>query len=172
MPAVSTLLAELETKLKELYPSIRFGLGEKDLARQDLAPPRIIWIPTTAKHTSAEKQKTNPRRLLTRAPSIVAHCWAADTSQDATPMTHYDACEALVHNLIVALHKSAWGSIEMGGEEWGQSDHANHGHVALVTFIPKVPVVEQAYVTVQATQLQPQTVGSVAGDSNVDWGEP
>ena len=171
MAQITELLTELEAGLRATYPTISFGLGEKDLDRQDMAPPRIVWIPTMAKHTAAEKQKTNPRRLLTRAPSIVAHCWAVDTVTQ-TPKAHVDACEALVHNLIVQLHKSVHGSIEMGGEEWGQPKHTDLGHYALVTFTPRVPVVDQEYTTVQATQLQPDITGSLAGDQNVDWSEP
>ncbi len=168
---VTALLAELETKLKLIYPTIAFGLGQKDLAHQDSAPPRIVWIPTTAKHTAPEKRQTNPRELLTRVPTIVAHCWAFDAN-NADPKKHFDACEDLVSNLLVSLHKSGWGSIEMGGEEWIQPDEVSFGHACLVTFSVKTPVQAKTYLTVQPTNLQPNTVGSVAGDSNVDWDEP
>jgi hypothetical protein len=168
---VTALLSELETALKVIYPTIGFGLGQKALAHQDTAPPRIVWIPTVAKHSAPEKNKTNPRRLITRAPTIVAHCWAFDPAQ-SDPKKHYDACEDLVSNLLVALHKSTWGSIEMGGEEWLQPDEISHGHAALVTFSVRSPVEDKTYQTVQLTQLQPNIVGSVAGDSNVDWSEP
>jgi hypothetical protein len=168
---ITALLSELESILTLVYPTISFGLGEKDLARQDLAPPRIVWVPTSAKHAAPEKQKTNPRRLLTRTPTIVAHCWAIDGVAQ-TPQAHYDACEDLVHNLLVALHKSVHGSIEMGGEEWLQPTQIDLGHVALVTFIPRVPVVDQTYLTVQLKNLQPDIVGSAAGDGNIDWSEP
>jgi hypothetical protein len=173
MPSVSTLLAELETLLRATYPTITFGLGEKDLNRQDLPPPRVIWIPTTAKHATAEKQKTNPRRLMTREVTVVAHCWAADTANAPTPLTHMDRCEALVHTLLTALHKAGWGTgIRLGGEDWLQSLHVDFGHAAVVTFMPQVPVFGTTYATVQPTQLQPETSGSTQGDKQVDWNEP
>jgi hypothetical protein len=172
MPSISTLLTELEAALRAIYPTIAFGLGEKDLSRQDLAPPRIVWIPTTVKHGPAEKQRTNPRRLLTREVSIVAHCWAVDTSSAPTPLLHYDACEAVVHNLLGAIHKAGWGTgIRLGGEEWMQSQHIDLGHAALVTFMPEVPVLAQVYATAQPTGLQPDAVGAVPGDQKIDWGE-
>lgn len=169
---VTALLDELEEKLRIIYPTIAFGLGQKDLARQDSGPPRIVWVPTVTRHLPAEKRNTNPRQLLTRAATVVAHCWAYDLSSPSDPKRHFDACEDLVANLLVTLHKSTWGSIEMGGEEWLQPEQVSHGHAALVTFSVKSPVEAMTYQTVQLTKLEPNTVGSVAGDTNVDWSEP
>jgi hypothetical protein len=170
MAVVSALLAELQTALRGIYPTIAFGLGEKDLARQDSAPPRIVWIPTTVTHAGASKQQTNPKSLITRKPSIVAHCWAHDPN-DHDPLAQYDACEALVHNLLVQLHKSAHGSLAIDGEDWMTATHVDLGYAALVTFTPQVPVQARTYETVQLSKLEPNIVGSVAGDSNVDWSE-
>lgn len=169
---ITALLEELEDALRLIYPAITFGLGQKDLSRNDLAPPRVVWVPTVARHLPAEKRVTNPRSLLTRSPTIVAHCWAFDASQQASPKKHFDACEDLVSNLLVRLHDSSWGSIEMGGEEWLQPDDISYGHAALVTFSVKSPVNATVYQTVQLTKLEPNIVGSVAGDTNVDWSEP
>lgn len=172
MSNLSELIAELEGKLRTLYPTIGFGLGEKDLSRNDLGMPRIVWIPSGAKHEPPSKHATNPRRLLTRAVSVVAHCWAVDPSDNATPWSHLDVCEALVHNLIVSLHETQWGSIEFGGEVWGQPDQIDFGHAALVTFIPKIPVAKQAYRTVQAKELAPEVRDVAPGDTFIDWSEP
>jgi hypothetical protein len=167
---VSALLAELEAVMREVYPTITFGLGEKDLARNDSGPPRVVWIPTQVTHGPPRKEKSTERRILTRDVTVVAHCWAADTTSPS-PLTHYDACEKLVQDLLVKLHKSAWGSIRMGGEEWAQSSHADQGHAALLTFVASVPVEARTYQTVQITALQPDIAGSIAGDSQVDWAE-
>jgi hypothetical protein len=174
MARVTALLAELEDALRKIYPKITFGLGSRDLDRQDLAPPRVIWVPTTVRHGAPEskgfekKDRSQPRRLLTRAPSIVAHCWAAAD----TPTESYDACEDLVHNLLVAIYRSSWGSVEMGGEEWLQPTHTDHGHVALVTFVPSVPVEAKTYQTVQPNKLELDATGAQQGDGVVEAGEP
>lgn len=174
MPLISALLTQLEVALRSTYPKITFGLGEKDLDRQDLAPPRVVWILTTVKHAAADKQKTNPRRLLTREVSIIAHCWAADDASAATPLTHLDACEAMVHDLIVAIHRAGWGTgIRLDGEEWMQSKHINLGHAALVTFVPLVPVHSVTYgVAPKPLGLGPDIAGSLPGDQKIDWSEP
>jgi len=173
MANVTALLLELEERLRGIYPTIAFGFGEKDISRNDLAPPRIVWVPTTGLHSAAEKQSKNPRSVLTRNPAVVAHCWAVDDAgTGANPFAHYDACEALVHDLIVSIYRSAWGSIAFDGEEWLQPDQVDYGHVALVKFSPKVPVLEKTYRKVQVTKLEAEARNVVPGDNNIDWSEP
>lgn len=176
MAGITDLLTELETALTSIYQGqgqkIGFGLGAKDVDRQDLGPPRIVWVPTTTKHSPATKESRNPRSVLTRELSIIAHCWAVDASSNRTPKSNFEACEALVQNLIVQLQKSTWGSLEMNGEEWVAPHHGDHGHAALVTFIVRSPVLKKTYQTVQLVDVVAETTDVAAGDSNVDWGEP
>lgn len=176
MSTTLALLLEIENGLRQTYEAqgrkISFGLGAKHLDNQELAPPRIVWIPTTTKHSAASKERTNPKAILTREVSIVAHCWAVDASANRTPESNFDACEVLVKNLLVQLHKSAWGSIEMSGEEWVAPHHGDHGHAVLVTFVAKSPVQRTTYQTVQLVDVVAETANVAAGDSNVDWGEP
>lgn len=173
MPQLSALLDELEARLVAIYGDgkIAFGLGKKELESNASAPPRITWVPLSAKHGAAVKTKANPRSLLTREITIVAHCWAVDHA-DSSPKKQLDACESLVNNLCVVLHKAAWGSVVMGGEEWLQSDNADLGHVAYVTFTIQQPVADRVYQTVQPTILQPEVSGVAPGDNDVAWGEP
>lgn len=165
---ISVFLAELEDRLREVYSSIAFDYGQRGLARLDSAPPRIVWIPTAVAHAAPEKRRTNPRELLTRRRTVVAHCWAYD---DTDP-TGLAETERLVANVIVAIHRSTWGSVEMLGEEWIQPDEVSLGHAALVSFAVKAPVQARPYTTVQLTKLQPDITGSVMGDTNIDWSEP
>lgn len=168
MPArLSALIAELESGLKALpaYAApnipITFGLGAKEV-RTNGGPPRIIWVPTSAAHSAPGKDKANPRRCFTREVGVVAHCWGESL----------DATEQLVHDLIYRLHKSAWGSIQLGGEEWPDDAHVELGLVALVRFVAHVPVETKTYQTVVLTTVQKDTTGSTPGDGNIDWGEP
>lgn len=161
---IRPLLLELEEKLRAIYdadaPGISFGLGARDVEVHG-SPPRIVWIPTTASHGAAEKQSTNPRRLLTRNVRVVAHCWGED----------FDGTEQLVHDLLRAIHKSGWGSIALLGEEWVQPTNSDRGFVALVSFAPAVPVVDVTYRKVQPTKLEKETSGAAPGDGVIEWGD-
>jgi hypothetical protein len=167
---LSALLEELESRLVTIYPTISFGTGARDLAHQR-ALPSVVWVPTTAKH-DAPRKSTNPKNLRTRIRTIVAHCWAVADGDDPDGRKSLDACDELVSNLIVALHKVAWGSVRTVGEDWIQPDEISHGHACLVTFEIETPVQDRPYVKAKIATIQADTVGSVAGDTNVDWGEP
>lgn len=155
---ISALIAELQTKLLAIYPTITFNLNKQN---ENGAPPRIVWTPTTVQHQSGEHQTTKPRRILTRKPTIVARCWGAD----------YDATEDIVHNLIVAIYTAAWGSIDFQGEQWLGSDDSNEGYVALVSFAPSVPVEGKVYRSVVPTTLAVDPTGAVSGDGELQGGE-
>jgi hypothetical protein len=158
---ITDLVAELQTALAALHAGVVFGFGAKDLDVH-ASPPRIVWVPTSVQHQAPEKRTTNPVAILTRRVQMVAHVWGAD----------YDDTEAMVHNLLVRLRATAWGSIEMLGEEWIQPDNIDHGHAALVTFALSLPVHKRTYQTVQATTLEPNTTGATAADGTVEWDEP
>lgn len=152
---LSALFDELEGRLGAKYASkLTFGRGAKALDHND-APPRVVWLYPRATHAAAQKVRddrhTRPleRSLLTREVQIIAHCWGADL----------DETEQLVHDVIVATHKLAWGSVAFGGEEWPPNANAELGEVAFVTMSVQIPVMR--------APLQPVTPTALALDSTV-----
>lgn len=158
------LLDEIEGRLTTAYAvspaPLTFGFGTKDINEHDSAP-RVVWVPVAASHTAAEKQTTNGKSVLTRNPTVVAHCWGAS----------FDELEELVHQVILAVHGSARADASHLGEEWPPEMVTHHGCVALVKFSVKVPVLKAPLQVVQPRALEKDTTGSAPGDGNIDWGE-
>jgi hypothetical protein len=156
------LFDEIEGRLRPLYTDapLTFRRGTKTRAQND-APPRIVWTMPQGTFEAADKGLRRNRRLITRVLNISAVCWGKDL----------DATEQLVHDLLVALHRTAWGSIAMVGEQWPDDADDEIGLVAVVTFAVKIPVEEPALRTVNVTGVDPDTTGTVQGDGNLDWGE-
>lgn len=58
-------------------------------------PPRIVWVPTTDTWEAAQPVEPGYRSIKTRVAVVEAHCWGAN----------YGQAEAMLHNLVSALHK-------------------------------------------------------------------
>jgi hypothetical protein len=164
MARITALLAELEATLTTAYGAvgspIAFGFGAKDIDEHN-GVPRVVWIHTTSAHDASEKQASGSRSVLTRRPAIVAHCWCQT----------YDELEELVHQVILAGHAAAWGSVMFDGEEWPAELLTHHGVVALVKFNVRVPVLKSPPQTVQARTLVAEATGAASGDGSIEWSE-
>lgn len=163
MPRISALFDELEGKLAALpaYKNqIVFRRGADERAQED-APPRVTWVLGDGSFLPAEKRTRTTRRLITRRLQIAASCWGADL----------DAAEQLLHDLLWKLHESAWGSIEMVGETWPETQSMQMGVVGVLLFAVQIPVEEPARGTVIPTTEANDTTGSAQGDGYLDSGE-
>jgi len=165
---LSALLDELEATLRGVYSSgITFGRSAKDLNAND-APPRIVWTYPLVSHGAPEKLRTpgmsrpTLRALVTRSVQVAAHCWGSDL----------DGTEQLVHDLIAAAHKAAWGSVEFAGEDWLDEGHADFGTVGVVRFVARIPVMRRALQAVTPTALELDITGAVPGDGVIEGNEP
>lgn len=172
MAGIRTLLSEVEALLRIAYPTLSVGFGASEVDWHG-TPPRIVWIVTGAVHAAPEKPRTRMRSLLTRRVELVAHVWAADIDQ----------LEALVDDTLVALYRTAHGSIDFAGEDWGEAEDAHHGKAAAVRFSVSAPVIERRFTKADRALDQAVTIGSpdtldadtstsAQGDGAIDWKEP
>ncbi len=158
---LNALYDALEETLGARYDGkITFQRGASD-ANQNDAPPRVVWVPTQGVFTPPEKASRKNRQVFVRNPVIQARCWGKDA----------DEAEQLVHDLAWELYRTAWGAIELLGEEWPPDAATHNGVLVIVTFIPHIPVEEPEKRTVKATSFEKDASGSAVDDGYIDWGE-
>lgn len=164
MPArLSTFLTELETRLKPLYLApndLQFRRGASARDHND-GTPRIAWVVGEVRHLPPEHAGRKNKRVLTRQVNVAARCWGKD----------FEETEQLVHDLIVAVHQAAEGSVLFVGEEWPEPETSDLGDLGVVTFAVNVPVEEAPRPTVVPTTYEMDSTGAAQGDGFLDSGE-
>lgn len=164
MSKLSPLFEEIEKLLLVRYrdaaPTLTFGRGAKDIHASD-SFPRVVWVPRQGAFSPIEKTTRKTRRITTRTLTILAHCWGADV----------DAASELVSEVVLALHRTAWGSLILDGEDWPEDAVTQAGVVATVGFSIRIPVEEPARDTVIPTATAWDTSDTIAGDGLLDAGE-
>lgn len=154
----------VEAQFEGSDPSVTFAMGMTEVARHG-EPPRIVWVPISAKHSGVDRPGGNPRPVRKRSITVVAHIWGGD----------YDETEALLNALVLALHKTLSGSYQTDEEQWPTEVTAMdgaQGALCLLRFTVDVGVydVPRQKKTVESVEIVTATgaAGAVSGDGKLD----
>lgn len=98
-------------------------------------PPRIAWVPTTDTWDTAQPVEPGYRSVKTRNATIEAHLWGAN----------YDQAEAMLHNLVSALHKHFPCVHSIQPAKWLQlakDPQMGMGWVVVLPIVFEIPVLD------------------------------
>ncbi len=164
--SLAAIFADMQEALAGAGVTAESLLGARHLAANG-APPRYVWVPTTASYSGGRKVGNNSRELFAHDIGIAVHCWGES----------HDAALELHDAFIVAGRKKARASfvIKDGGflnplqDAWLKDGEV---FVLVVTF-PRA-VAERARPKAHITAVEPSAATSPAsalGDGKLDSGE-
>lgn len=162
------VLEPLEAKILERFPGVTFKLGAKHISKNTGAP-RIVWVRDVDAFGPAVSVGRNPRAVLSRGATVVAHVWA-----QASPALSLDTDDAATEYLVDVL---AWAMRAVAAVEampqraaWLDSGAETGSLACLVEFTISHPVVEPARPTVQPDALEFDPSDASPGDGQLDAG--
>lgn len=109
---ISSWVDEVHTRLAGLQVGVGKHLGAKWVSSHETRPPRIVWVPVRETFGPADGPGGRPRQLRSRLCCLEAHLWEADVA----------GVEQLLHNLVIAIHRSTVGSYKLTGGKWSSED--------------------------------------------------
>lgn len=162
------VLEPIEAKIRERFPGVTFKLGEKHIAK-NASPPRIVWVRDVDGFGPAVSVGRNPRAVLSRSATVVAHVWAK-----ASPALELDTDDAATEYLVDVL---AWAMRAVAAVEampqraaWLDSGAETGSLACLVEFTLSHPVVEPARPTATPTSQAFDPSDASPGDGKLDAG--
>lgn len=163
LDAVDEELCTLRPDLFRDDPCVKkLPRGRKELGRQK-CPPSVVWVPLKGNFEGAEKTREKiAKNLYARKLMVGARIWAAD----------YDAVDALIADVVNAVHTKAWGIAKPAEEEWTAEEDADLGVACVVVFEVTLRVPRKDRTRTRALTLAADTTGSAKGDGYIDWSEP
>ncbi len=168
--SLTTLQAEIDTLMTDVvaydgtaFAGLTYAIGRRSLP-EHTSPPRVVWVLTSGSPAPAQKHAFpgGRRSLLTRALTLQAVCWGADT----------DATLDLSSAILAAAARRWGGRIAFAAEQW-ETDPAvtDLGEVVTLSFALQAAVLDRAPSRVTLTSSVPDTSAVVQGDGTLHVGE-
>jgi len=168
--AATTLQAEIDTLMADVvqydgtaFSGLTYALGRRSLP-ENTSPPRVVFVLVSGTPQPAQKHNFpgGRRSLLTRALTLQAVCWGADT----------DAALALSSAVLAAAARRWGGRITFAGEQWvDDAAITDLGEVVTLSFALQAAVLDRAPSRVTITSALPDTSTVVQGDGTLHVGE-
>lgn len=169
------LLVPVQEKILTRIAGCSFRVGAQFIPDQTTAPPRVVWARTVDRYGPPDGPGGNPRPLLTKEASIIAHCWAVgtgDPNNEADPNATPDkAIEDLQDTVAWALRLVLGVAVvPLNGEHLRDSVGAA-GQACLLAFSVAQPISDNTLPTVQPTTTAADSSGASLTDRELSCGE-
>lgn len=148
---IADVIAAVRAKMTERGIPAEVLDGLEHLPREG-AGARVVWVETRDAFTAPQRSKGNPPTVLLRAAGADVHVWGVSTVEGATPEQHRAVTNALVHQVLVALHLVAGASslgYEVDAGEWNNDAEMHFGAEYTFHAVIKVPVVDEPWPVVE-----------------------
>src|SRR6266850_378085 len=139
---IHTQLALIDPALATAQPTSLIG---GTYLNENVAPPRVVWVPISAAPGRFEPRGLTPRAFgMARYLHVACHMWGKDD----------DAAETLLLEVHNAARRSMASGARWISEDWPQRDGdviAQYGTEVVVVFEFHIPITELGQTTVQVT---------------------
>lgn len=131
--------------------------GKEHVAR-DGAGNRIVFVESTDTFAPVARPGGNPRPVLIRVAGAEVRIWGvAFGGKDATPADHRATTNNLIHQFILALHKTA-GASNLGysvqSGQFNNEAEMQFGAEYILNIVAMVPIVDVPWPTVTGVQAE------------------
>jgi hypothetical protein len=168
--AATTLQAEIDTLMADVvqydgtaFSGLTYALGRRSIP-EHASPPRVVFVLVSGTPQPAQKHSFpgGRRSLLTRALTLQALCWGADT----------DAALALSSAVLAAAQRRWGGRIAFAGEQWAEEPAVTDlGELVTLNFALQVAVLDRAPSLRTIATATPDSSAAVQGDGTLTVGE-
>lgn len=141
--------------IKGIMPTTDHFFGAEHIAGAH-SKSRVVWVPSEDEIDAPMQIGQNPKAVYNR--SAGADLWIFGIVLGGTKEDEYKATEALLHEVLIALHSEFSGSLDFERVRWGfreAGQWTTFGGACVLPIFVGVPVVEKQRPNVTIRAMEP-----------------